>query len=159
MSADPQQPTEPLPPSPNPASRETGRPQPPAWSQQHTRPQSWPEQPAVPGQHAVPPPSSWAQQPSGWAQQPPAAPPPSGWAQQPPTTPPPAWAQQPPLPHAAPPHSAWPPPPSPGQGMPGHGGYGREHYQIREPQPQYREQYEPGEQIQEWAPLPLYGPE
>jgi TM2 domain-containing membrane protein YozV len=43
--------------------------------------------------------------------------------------------------------------------MPGHGGYGHEHYQIREPPPQYREQYEPGEQIQEWAPLPLYGPE
>ena len=99
MSADPQQPTEPLPPSPNPA----------------------------------------------WAQQPPAPPPPSAWAQQPPT-----------VPHTAP--AAWPPPPAPGQGMPGHGHYGHERYQIREqPQPQYREQYEYGQQIQEWAPLPLYG--
>jgi TM2 domain-containing membrane protein YozV len=89
MSADPQQPTEPLPPSPNPASPEPGRSQPHPWPQQHTRPQTWPEQPTVPG----------------------------------------------------------------------HGGYGYERYQIREPQPQYREQYEPGQQIQEWAPLPLYGPE
>ena len=96
MSADPYQPTEPLPPSPNPAAPEAGRPQPPAW------------------------------------------------------------AQQPP---AAPQSSARPPPPAPGPGMPGHGGYGHEHYRIREPQPQYREQYEPGEQIQEWAPLPLYGQE
>lgn len=110
MSADPQQPTEPLPPSPNPA---------------------------------------WAQQPPAWAQQPPAAPPPSAWAQQPPT-----------VPHTAPPPAAWPPPPAPGQGMPGHGQYGHERYQIREqPQPQYQEQYEPGQQIQEWAPLPLYGHE
>ena len=43
--------------------------------------------------------------------------------------------------------------------MPGHGAYGYERHRIREPQPQYREQYEPGQQIQEWAPLPLYGPE
>jgi TM2 domain-containing membrane protein YozV len=122
MSADPQQPTEPLPPSPNPASPETGRPQPPAWPQQ-----------------------------------PPAAPPPPPWAQQPPAAPPSAWAQQPP---AAPPHSAWPPPPAPGHGMPGHRGYGHERYQIREqPPPQYREQYAPGQQAHEWAPLPLYGQE
>jgi len=139
MSADPQQPTEPLPPSPNPASPETGRPQPPAWPQQQTKPKSWPEQPTVPGQHPSP-------QRAAWAQQPPAAPPP-----------PPAWAQQPP---AAPPHSAWPPPPAPGHGRPGHGGYGHERYQIREqPPPQYREQYAPGQQAHEWAPLPLYGQE
>ena len=48
----------------------------------------------------------------------------------------------------------------PGQGMPGRGGYGRERYQIREqPAPQYREQYAPGQQAQEWTPLPLHGPE
>ena len=42
-------------------------------------------------------------------------------------------------------------------GRPGPGGYGHERYQIRgEPQPQYREQYEPAQQAQEWAPLPLY---
>jgi len=94
MSADPHQPAEPLPPSPNPAAPEAGRPQPPAW------------------------------------------------------------AQQPP---AAPQSSAWPPPPAPGPGMPGHGGYGHERYRILgEPQPQYREQYEPAQQTQEWAPLPLY---
>lgn len=135
MSADPQQPTEPLPPSPNPASPETGWPQPPAW---HTRPQSWPEQPIVPGQPTSP-------QRAAWPQEPPAAPPL------------PAWPQQPP---AAPPHSAWPPPPAPGHGMPGHGGYGHERYRIREqPPPQYREQYAPGQQAHEWAPLPLYGQE
>lgn len=129
MSADAQQPTEPLPPSPNPASPETGRPQPPAW---HTRPQSWPEQPIVPGQPTSPQRAAWPQQPPVWAQQPP----------------------------AAPPHSAWPPPPAPGHGMPGHGGYGHERYQIREqPPPQYREQYAPGQQAHEWAPLPLYGQE
>lgn len=44
--------------------------------------------------------------------------------------------------------------------MPGHGGYGGYgRYQTPEPQPQYREQYDPRQQIQEWAPLPLYGPE
>ena len=129
MSADPQQPTEPLPPSSNPASPETGRPQPPAWPQH-----SWPQQPTVPGQRASPQRAAWPQQPPAWAQQPPAAPPP--------------------------PPSAWPPPPAPGQGTPGHGGHGYDRYQIREqPQPQYREQYEPGQQIQEWAPLPLYGQE
>jgi len=97
MSADPYQPTEPLPPSPNPAAPEAGRPQPPAW------------------------------------------------------------AQQPP---AAPQSSARPPPPAPGPGMPGDGGYGHDRYQTRqEPQPQYREQYEPAQQTQEWAPLPLYGQE
>jgi TM2 domain-containing membrane protein YozV len=149
MSADPQQPTEPQPPSPNPASPETGRPQPSVWPQQHTRPQTWPEQPTAPGQHTSP-------QRAAWPQQPPAAPPPA-WAQQPPAAPPPAWAQQPP---AAPPPSAWPPPPAPGRGIPGHGGYGHERYQIREgAQPQYREQYEPAQQAQEWAPLPLYGQE
>jgi len=80
MSADPYQPTEPLPPSPNPAAPEAGRPQ--------------------------------------------------------------------------------PPPPAPGPGMPGDGGYGHDRYQTRqEPQPQYREQYEPAQQTQEWAPLPLYGQE
>jgi TM2 domain-containing membrane protein YozV len=101
MSADPQQPTEPLPPS-------------------------------------LP-----------WAQQPPATPPPSAWAQQPPATPPPTA-----------PHSAWPPPPAQGHGMPGHGGYGHERYQIREQlQPRYREHHEPGWQAHEWAPLPLYGQE
>jgi TM2 domain-containing membrane protein YozV len=148
MSADPQQPTEPLPPSPNPASPETGRPQPSAWPQQYTRPQTWPEQPTVPGQHTSP-------RRAAWAQQPPAGPPPA-WAQQPS-----AWAQQPSAaPPAAPPPSAWPPTPAPGLGMPGHGGYGHERYQIREqPQPQYREQYEPAQQAQEWAPLPLYGQE
>lgn len=131
MSADPQQPTEPLPPSPNPASPEAGPPQPPTWPQQHARPQTWPEQPTAPGQHTSPQRPAWPQQPSAWAQQPPA------WAQQPPT--------------------AWPPPATPGQGMPGHG---HERYQIREqPQPQHREQYEPSRQIQEWAPLPLYGHE
>jgi TM2 domain-containing membrane protein YozV len=44
--------------------------------------------------------------------------------------------------------------------MPGHGRYGHERYRIREqPQPQYREQYAPGQQAHEWAPLPLYEPE
>jgi TM2 domain-containing membrane protein YozV len=44
--------------------------------------------------------------------------------------------------------------------MPGHGGYGHEPYQIREqPPPQYQEQYAPGQQVHEWAPLPLYGQE
>ena len=44
--------------------------------------------------------------------------------------------------------------------MPGHGGYGHERYQIQEQlQPQYREQYAPGQQAHEWAPLPLYGQE
>ncbi len=96
MSADPQPPTEPLPPSPNPPPPEPARPQPPAWPQQ-----------------------------------PPAAPPPPAW-----------------------------PPPAPGRGVPGHGQYGQERYQIREqPAPQYREQYAPGQQAQEWAPLPLYGQE
>jgi TM2 domain-containing membrane protein YozV len=67
-----------------------------------------------------------------------------------------AWPQQP---SAAPP-PAWPPPPAPGQRTPGHGGYGQERSRIREqPAPQYREQYAPGQQAQEWAPLPLYGPE
>jgi TM2 domain-containing membrane protein YozV len=149
MSADPQQPTEPLPPSPNAASPETGRPQPPTWPQQHARPQSSPEQPTVSGQHTSSQQSAWTQQPPAWAQQLPAAPPPSAWAQQPPAAP-----------YTAPPPAAWPPPPAPGQGMPGHGQYGHERYQIREqPPPQYREQYEPGQQIQEWAPLPLYGQE
>ena len=47
--------------------------------------------------------------------------------------------------------------PSPGPGAPGHGGHGQDHYRIRErPAPQYREQYTPGQQVQEWAPLPLY---
>src|SRR5690349_8578051 len=138
MSADRQQPTEPPPPSSNPASPGTGRPQPPAWPQQHT----WSEQPTGPGQHTSSQGAAWPQEPPAWAQQPPAAPPPPAWAQQPPT---------------APPHSAWPPPPAPGQGMPGHGGHSYERYQIREqPQPQYQEQYEPGQQIQEWVPLPLY---
>ena len=42
-------------------------------------------------------------------------------------------------------------------GRPGPGGYGHERYRIRgEPKPQYREQYEPAHQTQEWAPLPLY---
>ena len=136
MNADPQQPTEPLPPSPNPASPETGLRQPPAWPQQHTRPQTWPEQPTVPGQHTSP-------RRAAWAEQPPAAPPPPAWAQQPPTAP----------------HTA-PPPPAPGHGMPWHGGHGHEHYQIREqPQPQYRERYAPWQQAQEWTPLPLYGQE
>jgi TM2 domain-containing membrane protein YozV len=72
-----------------------------------------------------------------------------------------------PPPPAPPPH-AWSPPPAPGQGVPGHGGYGQERYRIREqpppqyreqPPPQYREQYAPWQQAQEWAPLPLYGPE
>ena len=138
MSADPQQPTEPLPPSPNPASPEIGRPQPPTWPQQHTRPQTGPEQPTGPVQHTSPQRPAWAQQPSAWAQQPPA------WAQQSPVAPPPGW----------------PLTPAPGQGLPGHDGHGYERYQIREqPQPQYREQHEPAQQIQEWTPLPLYGPQ
>jgi TM2 domain-containing membrane protein YozV len=62
-------------------------------------------------------------------------------------------------PPAAPPPSAWPPP-AHGQGVPGYGWYGQERYQVREqPQPQYREQYAPGQQAQEWTPLPLYGQE
>lgn len=148
MSAEP--PTEPFPPSPDPASPETARPQPPAWPQQRTRPQTWPEQPTVPGQHTSPRRAAWPQQPPAWPQQPPAAPPPPGWRPQPPGAPPPAVAPPP----------AWPPPPAPGQGAPGHGGHGQERYRIREqPQPQYREQYAPGQQAQEWAPLPLYGQE
>jgi len=62
-------------------------------------------------------------------------------------------------PPPVPPH-AWSPPPAPGQGVPAHGPYGQERYRIREqPHPQYREQYAPGQQVQEWAPLPLYGQE
>ena len=41
--------------------------------------------------------------------------------------------------------------------MPRRVGHGHERYQIREqPQPQYRERYAPGQQTQEWTPLPLY---
>jgi TM2 domain-containing membrane protein YozV len=59
-----------------------------------------------------------------------------------------------------PPSSAWPPPPALGQGVPGHGAYGEERYQIREhPQPRYWEHYAPGQQAQEWTPLPLHGQE
>jgi TM2 domain-containing membrane protein YozV len=44
--------------------------------------------------------------------------------------------------------------------VPGHGGYGQERYRIREqPAPQYQEQYAPGQQAQEWTPLPLHGQE
>jgi TM2 domain-containing membrane protein YozV len=136
MSAEPQPPTEPLPPSPNPPPPEPARPQPSAWPQQPTRPQTVPEQPTVPEQHTSPRQAAWPQQPPAWPQQPPAAPP------------------------AAPPPPAWPPPPAPGLGAPGHGQYGQERYQVREqPAPQYREQYTPGQQAQEWAPLPLYGQE
>ena len=73
---------------------------------------------------------------------------------------PPAWTQQPPTaPPAAPPPAPWPPRPSPGHDVPGPG-HGQERYQVREqPQPQYREQYAPGQQAQEWTPLPLYGQE
>jgi len=139
MSSDPQPPTEPPPPSPSPVPPQTARPQLPAWPEQGTRPQTWPEQPTVPGQHTSPRQAAWPQQAP--------APPPS----------PPAWPQQPPT---GPPHPAWPPPPARGQGTPGHGGHGRDRYRIREqPAPQYREQYAPGQQAQEWAPLPLNGRE
>ena len=135
MSADPQPPTEPLPPSPSPASPEAAPPHPPAWPQQRTRPQTWPEQPTVPGQHTSPRRAAWPQQPTA----PPTAPPP------------PAWPQRPPPP-------AWPPPP--GQGAPGHGLHGQEHYRILDqPAPQYRERYVSGQQAQEWTPLPLHGQE
>ena len=48
-------------------------------------------------------------------------------------------------------------PPSPGQGAPGHAGHSQDRYRLRkQPAPRYREQYTPGQQAQEWAPLPLY---
>src|SRR5262245_26266273 len=95
MSADPQPPTEPLPPSPDPASPQSAPPQPPARPQHRARPQTWPEQPTVPG-----------------------------------------------------------------QGVPWHGAAGQERYAIREQPPaQYQQQYAPGQQAQQWEPLPLPGQE
>jgi TM2 domain-containing membrane protein YozV len=90
---------------------------------------------------------------------------------EPPTQPQPAWPQPPappqrqspawPQPLSAPPQQPeWPPPTWQGQGMPEQGAYGSERYAIRQqPRPQYRQQYAPEPQAQEWAPLPLPGQE
>ena len=118
-----------------PTQPQAARPQPPAWPQQHTRPQTWPEPPTVPEQQAQP--AAWPQQPPAWPQQAP-----------PPPQQPPAWPQSPPRQAQA----------RQGQAPPGRGTPGQERYAIRQrPQEQYWQHYAHGQQAQEWTPLPLPG--
>lgn len=70
---------------------------------------------------------------------------PSAWPEQPPL-----WPQQPPAPS---PQSAGPR----GQGSYGRSTPGRERYAIRPPAERYGQQHVPGQQAQEWTPLPMQG--
>jgi TM2 domain-containing membrane protein YozV len=96
-----------------------------AWPEQHTRPeqhtwpQTWPEQPTVPGRHVSLEPAEWPEQPPPWPRRP-AAPGPEPYG---------------PGAHTPERHAIRPPPERPGQ------------------------QHPPRQWAQEWAPLPLYGPE
>jgi TM2 domain-containing membrane protein YozV len=68
----------------------------------------------------------------------------AGWPPQPPPWPPREAPRQ-------------QPPPWPGQaagGVPG-----RDRYAVRPPPPRYQERYEPGQQIEEWSPVPLHAQE
>jgi TM2 domain-containing membrane protein YozV len=140
----------------SPGQPEPGRPRP----DPPTRPQTWPELPTVPVQQAPP---AWPQQlPQPWPQQAPAAPPawpqqqasPQSWPQE--QLPSPAWPQQ------QVPLQSWPQeqlPPPVQQAPPRPAGPARERYAVRPPPEQYGQQYTPGQQFQEWAPLPLHAQE